>query len=183
MPIGSMTYQNIVDTVKTWIKSNCSNITKFSEIPNVFKSGYTTTVQYAGDATSPSKYTTKISGNAVSQVATTTVDTDMTNFLTSIGVTNTSKTIPASEFMDFVENMVSFCSTKLAYSISQYSTNKYLIYTTANTSYSSIRQINEDGAFKIITTEDINDILNSIINVTKQTIKNKPVTYTITMHT
>lgn len=183
MIVGTVTYENIVNVVKNWVKTNCTNITNFAGIPAVFKSGYTTTVQYAGDATSPSKYTTAISGNAVASVASSTVDTDMTNFLISVGVSNISSKIPDAEFLDFMKNMVVFCSTKISYVTSQYSTNKYLIYDTTHTTYNYNVEISDEAQKRLVYAQDVLDLLTSVITVTKQNMRNRSCIYKITMHT
>lgn len=182
MPIGSMTYQNIVDEVKKWIKANCTNITNYAGIPSVFKSGYSLKTKFAGDDAGKalSYHTATLTGNAVPSVTASTVDTDMTNFLKTIGVTDASATIKPAEFLDFMEDMISFCSTKLAYSTSQFSTNKYLIYATANTSYINTRTISDTNNYKLSMAEDVNNLIDSFTTVVKQKIRNKPVTYSIT---
>ena len=89
--------------------------------------------------------------------------------------------IPASEFINFINDIVSFCSTKLCFATSQYDGNRYLIYYTPNTSYSSIVSINTNESNKIVQANDVNSILNMLLNVIKQNIRNVPCTYNIAL--
>lgn len=181
MTIASVTYQSLVDVVKNWIKTNCSNISNYANIPTTFKAGYQSKVRYAGNDTSPSSYTITISGNAVTSATTANVDSDMTAFLSSCGLTNLAQNIPASEFLDFIKDMVVFCSTKLVIVGSQLSTTKYLCYDTSNTTYNDKFALDTNQAYKMMEATDITTLLSNIITLTRQTIRNKTCQYTYTM--
>ncbi len=179
MPIQNITYQTLVDLVKNYIKTNCKNISDFASISSVMKSGYSTsaTISSAGDGYT-SSYTCTIS-KAVAQVDTSTVDTDMTNFLSTIGVSSKlSSNIPEGEFIKFFNDMVSFCSTKMAFATSQFTTTKYLIYNTGSTSYASTVTIGNNTARQLIKVTDITTITNMLTSVMKQTLRTIPCTYT-----
>jgi len=182
MAIQNITYNEIVEAVKNYAKSNCMNIANFGAIPAAFKAGYSLSgnISSSGDKYT-SKYVVTIT-RAVSQVASSVVDTDMNNFLTRINVVNKlNNNIPASEFINFINDMVSFCSTKLCFATSQYHSGGYLIYYTANTSYSSAVSITTNNQLKLIEASDVNSILNMLFNVVKQNIRNVPCTYNIAL--
>ena len=182
MALQNITYNEIVETVKNYIKTNCMNIANFGAIPAAFKAGYTLSgnISSSGDRYT-SKYVVTIT-RAVTQVASSVVDTDMNNFLARINVANKlNNNVPASEFINFINDIVSFCSTKLCFATSQYNGNRYLIYYTANTSYSSIVSINTNESNKIVQANDVNSILNMLLNVIKQNIRNIPCTYNIAL--
>lgn len=185
MTIATITYQQLVTVVTDWVKANCSNIANFAGIESYFKSGWTTGKQrYAGNDTSPSCYTVTISGNIVSQVAATTVDSDMTTFLaTNCGLSNLSQNIPDSEFLDFIKDMVVFCSTKVVNVASQYSSTRYICYDTGNTSYTNPFLINTSDAKKMLLASDITELLGNIITLVRQNMRNKTCQYTITLST
>lgn len=181
MSLANITYNEIIEAVKNYIKTNCTNIANYSSIPACFKSGYTASGQIAGNATANSTYSVSIT-KAVAQVNDSTVDTDMTNFINSLGLGNKLTTnCSANNFFNFMNNMISFCSTKLAFATSQYSTNKYLIYYTNNSSYKDVYNIEEEKIIRLIYASDIHQMLNAVFNIAKQNIRNVPCTYSITV--
>jgi hypothetical protein len=178
----NVTYSELVERIKSGIKTKCHNIADYANISNVFKTGFTGTYTIPGGNDYATCYCTyAISGNPISQVAASTVDTDMTNFISNIGLTQRiNNNVVAGEFINFINDMVSFCSTKLAFSVSQYApSTRYLIYT-GNTSYPSLVNITSENLDKIIVTNDSNEFSNAIINITKNTIRTIPCTYSIT---
>ena len=178
MTIQNITYQTLVDLVKNYIKTNCVNISNFDSINSTMKSGYSTSANISSNGGGyTSKYTCTIS-KAVSQVASSVVDTDMTNFLNTINVSNKlSSNIAEGEFINFINDLVSFCSTKMGFAVGQFTTAKYLIYNTS-TSYSSTVTINNDTARQLIKATNATSIVNMLINVMKQSLRNIPCTYT-----
>lgn len=182
MAIASITYKQLSDVVVSWVQTNCKNIASFSSIEAQFKSGYTSgKIRYAGNDASPSCYTINLTGNAVASVASATVATDMTNFLSSCGLTDLNKQIPASEFLDFVKDLIVFCSTKVVMVASQLVTSKYICYHTANTTYNTKYQLDTNDAQKIMAANDILQLLDNITNIVRQSIRNKTCQYSITM--
>ena len=134
--LQSITYQTIVDAVKTYIKTNCANITNFAGIPNVFKNGYSNKITISGGNAAATCYcTVTLSANEISQATTTDVDNDMTAFLQSIiPVAVLSQPITDSELIKFINDMTIFCSARMTYSTSIYNTGtSYLVYNKAQT--------------------------------------------------
>lgn len=179
MPIATITYNEVVTLVTNWIKANCVNISNYAGMPSCFKPGYKVTTRYAGNDSVNATYTVTIV-NSIPQVAATTVDSDMTAFLTSIGAnTRLNDTLPASEFINFINDMVTFCATKCAFSVSQYSTSKYLVYNASNTTYLSPINITTNEVLKVIEAFDILSILNSLGVIINEYIRAIPCKYTI----
>lgn len=180
MALGTLTYNDIINGVKSYLKSNCKNISNFGGMDACFKNGFVTSGQIAGNATATTNYRVNIT-RAISQVSSGTVDTDMTNFLSSIGVSNVNATLTADVFFNFINDMISFISTKCAFTVSQYSSNRFLIYWTGNTTYANTYKINSSAQEKISQSGDIHQMLNAIFNIAKQNIRCIPVQYNITL--
>ena len=128
--LQDITYQQLVDVVKNYIKTNCTNITNYAGIPAVFKAGYSN--QYTipgGNAAATCYCTTTITGGDIVQATASDVDTDMNNFIETIySKQYLSQYIKDSELIKFVNDLVIFCSTRLLYSTSVLNSSKYLIY-------------------------------------------------------
>lgn len=181
MPLASITYNEVVTLVTNWIKANCTNIANYAGMPSCFKPGYSVKTRFAGNDSVNANHTETIV-KSIAQVAAATVDSDMTSFLTSIRAnTRLNDQLLASEFINFVNDMITFCSTKCSFAVSQYSTSKYLVYTSENTVYMSPIDITTAEEFKIIAASDILSILNSLGNVIKQNLRTIACTYNITM--
>ena len=128
--LQSITYGTIVDAVKNYIKNNCTNIINFGGIPAEFKSGYSTTITISGGNGAATCYCTIsiTSGNVVQKTATD-VDNDMTSYLQLIGASNMlNDNVKDSELLKFINDMVIFCTTKVAFSTSVHNSNRYMIY-------------------------------------------------------
>lgn len=180
MALGSLTYNDVINGVKTYLKSNCTNISNFGGMDACFKSGFVSSGQIAGNATATTNYSVNIT-RAISQVSAGTVDTDMTNFLSSIGITNVNATLTAGVFFKFINDMISFISTKCVFTVSQYSSNRFLIYWTGNTTYANTYKIDSVAQEKISQANDIHQMLNAIFNIAKQNIRCVSVQYNISL--
>lgn len=187
----NVTYSTMIDQVKQWIKTNCINIANFGSLPACFKSGQTAA---SGSCTSTghadyynSTYTVKVSSNAVAQVAASTVDTQMTNFWTDYcGNININLNITPTNYLAFIEDMTSFCSARVYIACSEFSQNRYLIYNDGAATYVNNRQLtSSQQAYKLITATDIaytsQGILINIINAVNQTLRLRPVYYSVTL--
>ncbi len=187
MPIGNITYNTIVNLVKNYAKTNCQNVdNKYNSLPAEFKSGYSNKVIISnnGKKAGVNGYCTHTITKSIAKVTGATIDTDMTNFLKTIKVdTKLNTNIPPREFINFINDMVSFCSTKFCFTVSQFNTNKYLVYYTGNTTYPSIKILDADIDlyFRLDTAQDVNDIINSLMNVIKHTFRIQPCRYSVTL--
>ena len=183
MAIANMTFQKLaIDTVASWISTNCTNISNYAGIPAAFKSGYSDVVTYAGTGTAAvSKHTATIAANAVPQVTSATVTSEMTSFLSARGITDLTKNIPQSEFLDFVKDMISFACTKCTWTTSQFNTNKYLIYWSGNTTFYNYYALTDTATTKVSAANDVVELSKSVIDIVRQNIRNKAVKYSITL--
>ena len=177
--IQNTTYSRAVNNIKTYIKNNCYNIANWSNLPAAFKSGYSNTVTVSGgNATAKCYCTITSSGNYVVQAATGDVDTDMTNFCNAIGLTPyINQNIKDTEFIKFMNNMLAFCTAKLAYATSVYNSTRYLIYNKNQTSYGTTYTINEGSVNKLIETTDVTTAINILMTDINQLIREIPVQY------
>lgn len=184
MAIGNITYNTIISLVLSYISTNCANISSYNNIPACFKSGYSLTenIPHTGGNYNPIAVTT-ITNTPVQQVLIATVESEMTSFLNSIGLTSDklNNQLAGEEFYDFINDISSFCTTKLCIVSSQYSADKYLIYNPFNTSYSSLQQISGTQASKLITVTDANEILNCLITIIQENMKYVACQYSITV--
>lgn len=179
--LKNITYQTIVDAVKTYIKNNSANIANFAGIPAAFKSGYSSIITISGGNAAATCYcTVSISGNAVTQATTTNVDNDMSSFLQTIGATSLlSQNIKSSELIKFVNDITIFCANRLYIASSIYNSGtNYLIYSPYQSgSYSDVETVSTGSVDKQIDYTDATSIVNAIVNTTKQVIRCIPIQY------
>lgn len=181
MTIASMTYNDLaINTVANWINTNCTNITNFAGIPACFKSGYSNKAQFAGSGASLCYRTITISGNAVPQVATSTVISEITSFMSARGIANLAATIPASEFLDFLKDMISFVCTKCTWTASQHDSHKYLVYWSGNGTFNNLFPLNDTQTKKLAIATDIVNLSENFINIVRENMRNKVIKYTYT---
>lgn len=132
------TFQQLVDEVKNYIKTNCINISDFNSISETLKSGYTTAIKIGGQYTAGSVnyyYTNcAIVANAVGQATTDQVDIDMANYLNSIGRTNLTETIPEIEVLQFLEELAVFCYNHCWFLNGQFTTSNIFVYASGDRS-------------------------------------------------
>lgn len=191
MSLGNITYQSIVDTVKTWIKSNCANIANYSGMNNAVKNGYVMNIGSSSVGTEYSESAScSLTSPITSAVSSSTVDTDMSNFLTSIGASSLlSQNVNPTQFYKFINDMCCFCCTKLAYVTSQQNTTtssvRYLIYWSGNTSYTYTQNIvNSSDVNLLINASDVNTMWQNIVDMMTRisgNIRIVPVSYTFSL--
>lgn len=185
MPIATITYQEVINEVKNWIKTNCKNISNYASISSAFKSGWskTDTVLSGGGYTGTG--TTTISGGAVPQSSATEVDNDMKAFYQNnckLTDSDLSKSITEAEFYHFIQNMISFICTKCVFATSQYAqSERHLIYKTANTTFNTTFTINLTTTKKLLEATDVTSIMTTMLTVANQNIKCNHCTYQITI--
>lgn len=176
MPLSPITYNTIINQVKSWIKSNCKNITNYGNINSVFKPGWSKseTVLKGHGYTGIVKIT--IASGAVEQAAASNVDNDMNAFISNVCKLSSSdlnKNIPEKDFYHFIQNMISFISTKCVYATSQFSQNeKHLIYVTKNTSYNTtFINISSSIEKKLIEALDVSSLMMTMLTVANQYLR------------
>lgn len=179
--IQSITYNTIINNIKTYIKNNCVNITNYAGLPSAFLSTYSNTVTISGGNAAATCYCTiTASSNYIVQASTSDVDTDMTNFCNTIGLTSyLNDPVKDTEFVKFMNDIINFCGTKLAFSTSIYNSNRYLIYNKNQTTYGTTYTINAGSANKIIGTTDVTTAINTLMTEVNKVIREIPVQYSL----
>lgn len=190
--IPRITYQEIVDKVKTYAKTNCKNIADFNSIPAQYKAGFaftigTATANYIGEG---GKLTIN---NPVVSVNTSTVDTDMDTFLNNLGLSGTLLEYPIDDlnFNNFLLDMLIFLTTKTCFAVSRpnnsASSERILVYNTSNNfDYSQTKSITPapegEGQTYTYNSSDLQDILNKLITNLMSSIRVVPLTFTFTCY-
>lgn len=183
MPLPvDLTYNTLISHVKTWILSNCSNFSQnFTNIPAVFKAGYSTKKRYKGNDTANSNYRINIV-KYISSVDQSVLETDFTNFINEMSLSDKLESIiRPSEFFNLTNNIISFCASKLYLATSQYNTQAFIIYTIDSNPYQSIQKIMNTDLKGLIKSTDSLNMLNAIITIIKQNIRPYVCTYSITL--
>lgn len=190
--LPKITYQEIVNKVKTYAKTNCQNITNFSEIPAYYKSGFSYTVgsrsaNYIGEG---GKLTIN---NPVVSVNAGTVDTDMSTFLNNLGLSGALLEYPVDDlnFNNFLLDMIIFLATKTCFVMSRpnnsVSDEKILVYNPSGIfDYSQTKNItpSPEGSEQSYTYNslDVQDVLNKFITYSINAIRIVPLTFTFTCY-
>lgn len=190
--IPRITYQEIIDKVKTYAKTNCKNIANFNSIPAQYKAGFAFTVgtrsaNFIGEG---GKLTIK---NPVVSVNAGTVDTDMSTFLNNLGLSGAILEYPIDDlnFNNFLLDMLIFLSTKTCFAVSRpnnsASSDRILVYNTSNAfDYSQTKPIkpSPEGSGQTYTynSSDLQDILNKLITNLMKSIRVVPLTFTFSCY-
>ena len=178
MSLSPITYKTLVDIVKDYILTNCHNFSKYDSMESCFKPGYHFTIvvpHHGGKTYTP--YSATYISQSISRYSDSTLTEDLNNFLTSIKVIDKlNENIKDSDFINFVCNMVSFCSTKCCFTTSQYSNNKLLVYQ-PNSSYSEINPITQASLIRQVYVNDAILLMKTAINVSSQNFRCVPCTY------
>lgn len=179
MPIANITYSTVVNQVKNWIKTNCSNISNYAGINSAFKPGYISTGVTLSSPQYTGTYTVSIS-TSISQASASNVDNDMESFCNLYNITNKLNTnIPADEFYHFIQDMISFICTKCAFTCSQYAQGtRYLIYYPNHTTYSTVFSISSTETKRLAQSNDVKSLMETIISVVNQNLRTIPCQYT-----
>lgn len=179
---GNITYKNITDKILAFINNNCQNVgSKYDSMDACFKSYDTGFFQIPGSVNAQIRfYLTK---NKVERKETSNVNSDFENFLKNIGVYNKlNQQILDGELYHLINNMVGFCIENLKFSISQYSSKKYLIYTGGVISLpTSLYPLIGNEKTDRIDAKDVNDIFTIIMDKLHNKIRVIPVEYTVSL--
>ena len=182
MSLGNLTYGVLIDQVKTWIKSNCINISAYGTLPACFKSGYSNVVAQSGNYTC----TVVTIGDTVSEVLSSVVDSDMLSFWANYcGNLSVGLQVAPTNYIAFIQDMICFCSERVYIAASQFSQTNYLVYSSGEKSYSSHKVLSStQQSYKLIMVDDVaylNDnskgILTGIINDVSKNIRLQCVRY------
>ena len=192
MSLGNMTYGTVVDTVKNWIKTNCTNISNYSGMSTGIKSGYNYTVSTYSIAieTQTTVYTETAKGtmtNSLAEVSSSVVDTDMNNYLYQIGIYNRlSENISINNLYKFIDDIVIFCCSRVYFITNQTSntnssTIRYRIYKTGTVNYKNTSIIGSSQNFLLVEAAPTKLFLDNLINYIKSNIRVESCKYTYTV--
>lgn len=177
-----MIYKNITDNLLTWITNNCINYSNFGGIHAAFKSGYINDeiIRPGGREDIGRSCRRTISGNIVSQVNYATIYNDFTVFVinqfTNKGY-NINDTVEVNGMIALFNLFVSFCQTRICYSVSFIVPNTtYLIYCNVGGTVSS----NYNYKSNIIYHNNVQEMIYTITQLVRQITRIRPVVYTFT---
>lgn len=190
--IPKITYQEIIDKVKTYAKTNCKNIANFNSIPAQYKAGFAFTVG-TRNANFIGEGGYLAINNPVVSVNASTVDTDMDTFLNNLGLSGALLEYPIDDlnFNNFLLDMLIFLSTRTCFAVSRpnngASSDRILVYDTSNAfDYSQTKPIkpSPEGSEQTYTynSSDLQDILNKLITNLMKSIRVVPLTFTFTCY-
>jgi len=181
--LGTFTYNSMITVVANWINTNANNLANFSSLPAAFKAGYSYTINIPKTQGGNETYQPRCivsNANYFTQTNTSTVISQMQSFFQARGVSNLNSNVPASEFLHFINNLVSFCSTKLVYTVSQFNTGRYLIYQNNNTTFNSTYQMTTNEANKLIEATDMMNMFDMLFNIISQNLRCVPIKHNFT---
>lgn len=179
-----VTYQNVIDTVASWLENNCINsYTKWGSCPAQCKVGYRTNwVYFAGSnaATKGSRFRYRLQNGIGSGLSQNYIKTQLNNFVDSLGA-NRNINIPEEEFIDFMLDLGKFCAARV-YMFGAFNaddpndihngtarvsrtknTATYLVYRSSGTINNPFT-LSGTEQYKILAAADVNNVINTVIN-------------------
>ena len=120
--IPKTTYNDILNQVKTWITTNCINISNFAGLSNHYKTG--TVINISNITSNHNHGTTShniIVNNGVPQQTATNVENDLNVFFTNLGLPASTRDYPIDDanFYNFMHDIAVFCSYKVCLASAQ----------------------------------------------------------------
>jgi hypothetical protein len=179
----SVTYKALYDAALSQIKLQCVNVSQFSNIPALMKSGavHTQTVTESSNIGSmKAKAVTTIKwtiNNPVQQVSAETVENEFEELMAKYNVTPSSSIPNAGGLYQFYCALVVFCQAKVKVACSPLVSTKYLIYDVSG-GYQTTNIPAGDG---IAYAGDVALIINDIIRIIGANTKGYQVKYTETV--
>ena len=134
MTTPAITYQTLMNAAITKICALCNNVNNFAGIPSAYKSGYSTSQTKTGSGSRQMTVTltTSISSNAVSEVTSATVTSQLNSFFSDRGISvKASKNITDRGLANFYNNIAAFCYARIWYYSSQMTTTNIIVYNSA----------------------------------------------------
>lgn len=175
--IQPITYRKITDMVLGFILGYCKNINNTNNLPAEFKSGYIYDRRIdSGDTSGRTiRYTIN---NPISAIASSTIQSQFNSFLSSVGITNKlDSNITDDDFLSLVDDMVSFCCSKIRFAESPL--NKTIIPVYIDGTILNTKAMIDTNS-KIIYAQDVSHLLTILKNVVKHNSRYFSVKYTIT---
>ena len=180
------TYSQVINYLKTLISSTCINISNYAGLPACFKPNFS----YRYEATNGT-YTlhnnwayrkqlpvmTAYISNPITECSFSTMSSQLDSFIRSI-VPNINARVSTEDFFNLINNLMSFCSCRLFFTCSYLHPNTYVIYNQGNVSYFYKEYFKGSGNTDLIREDHVNDYINSLFYYVKNSIRNRPCTYT-----
>lgn len=179
MSIQSITYNEIITLAQNFALNNCRNISgsSYNSLEPCFKPGYSIRQRIFPGADNAGIFFNSSIIRACPSITSTQITNDISSFafivLNGIGA---SSICPPECFLGFVNNLVAFLAHRLFYTISQYSSNRHLIYMitdTASSPYFSLKTSN----VPLVMAYEVNSINSCLTNLTNMEIRNYPCLY------
>lgn len=133
-PQNSLTYGQLFDQFKNWVKSNCNNVNSYkSTVPACLKSGFSQSYAYTSGNTQKRATLSINSWDVVPVVASSTIDSQLNAFFTDRNIIQRKNNyVTTSGIINFMHNIAIFCNERLWLVASQYCPNAILMYNSAN---------------------------------------------------
>lgn len=191
-----VTYQNLIDAVYTYIINNCANIdAKYDSMNASFKGTYDSgssswipwksgrtlmpNADSRGDYGAWSYYELVVS-TRIAQVTSSTVGTDLNNFVTNQMGASNSQTVPASDLLNAISNLTSFCIASIFFAKSPWYTNGIIYYKTASSFPGIHTRTSPTAESYLAKVADVNEIMNKITsNLKSNSYRNGNPRYTV----
>lgn len=168
--IQPITYQELADTVRNFVTSNCTNVSNYSSLPSCFKSGYSDSSRIGGNDFQNVTVTYTIT-KSVPSISSSIVTSEFNGFLNQCGMNmKLSQNLSSNNFFVAFNNFVSFVATKVAVAISQFSSQSYLIYI-QNSGYRDLITPSTELDNRLATATDVPLMLNAIIDTARQNFR------------
>lgn len=133
-PQNSLTYKQLLDQFRSWVKSNCNNVDSYkSTVPASLKEGFSQSYTYT-ESNKTKRATFSINSWDVMPVVTSsTIDSQITTFFTDRNIVQRQNDyVTTSGVINFMHNIAIFCNARLYLVASQYCPNAILMYNSAN---------------------------------------------------
>ena len=137
----SVTYQELRNIVYNYIVNNCANIdARYDSMNASFKSGWASGKTLMPGADNRENYGAWAyyriyDSTSIAQVAATTVSSELDAFITNnMGISNRAEVIPASDLLNVIRDLTSFCISTIYFAKSPWYTAG-IIYYKSNSGY------------------------------------------------
>lgn len=166
-----MIYQTLITQYLNWLYSVCKNVDSMTNVPATVKAGYVATHRREGAGVNIALN----SSNAVQQVSSTQVNSELNSFLSSRGISSKlNANISSSGLLNIWNQLAIFTATKVR-TVIGYDGSYCTAYYPNQTSYQQLTAVDS----QLVQARDVNDLmtsLNALVNYQNAT----RLTYTIT---
>lgn len=173
--IEAITYTDLTSSVVNAICNNCVNVYNGgSGIPSEMRAGYSSSTRFSTGTEGPRTATVTIASNAVSVVATSTVQSNFNSYINQIG--QFSGQVTPNGLLTYLDAVVRFVAQNVVYvSSSLYQTNCIPVYRTQSISNPPVIEL--EGLIKCNT---VNQLMTELFSLLKANTRFLHVTYSFT---